>query len=53
MDQFDLWQVVPRQVFSPYSCLLISSAYVVVSHEGCRRVSGEVYKTGNHRAGND
>ena len=30
-DQFDPCQVVPRHVFTPYSCLLISTAFVVVS----------------------
>ena len=40
MDQFDPLQVVPRQVFTPYSCLLISVAFVVVSHVGCLRVTG-------------
>ena len=37
-DQLDPWQVVPRQVFSPYSRpysrLLISNAFVFVSHVG-------------------
>ena len=42
MDQFDLWQVVPRQVFTPYSCLLISTAFVVVSYVGCLGVTGVV-----------
>ena len=37
MDQFDPWQVVPRQVFTPYSRLLISTAFVVVSPIGCLR----------------
>ena len=27
MDQFDLWQVVPRQVYTPYSPLFISCAW--------------------------
>ena len=35
MDQFDPWQVVPKQVFKPYSRLLISTAFVVVSQVGC------------------
>ena len=30
MDQFDPWQVVPRQVFTTYSRLLISTVFVVV-----------------------
>ena len=40
MDQFDPWQVVPRQVFTHYSFLLISTAFVVVSHVSCLRVTG-------------
>ena len=28
MDQTDPWQVVPRQVFTPYDCLLSSVAFV-------------------------
>ena len=31
MDQFNLWQVVSRQVFTPYFCILVSTAFVVVS----------------------
>ena len=46
MDQFDTWQVVPRQVFTPYSRLLISTAFVVVSHMGCLGVSGVVKLSG-------
>ena len=34
-DQFDPWQAIPRQVFTPYSRLLISTASVVVSRFGC------------------
>ena len=34
-DQTDSWQVVPRQVFTPYDCLLISSAFVVLRRVGC------------------
>ena len=34
-DQFDPCQVVLRQVFTPYSHLMISSAFVVVSRVGC------------------
>ena len=30
-DQTDPWQVVPRQVFTPYDCILISLAFVVPS----------------------
>ena len=40
MDQFDLWQVVPRQVCTPYSHLLISTMFVVVSCVGFLRVTG-------------
>ena len=39
-DQFDPWQIVPRQVFTSYSRLLISTAFVVVSHVGCLGVNG-------------
>ena len=39
-DQFDPWQVVPRKLFTSYSCLLISTAFVVVSCVGCLGVSG-------------
>ena len=39
MDQFDPWQVVPRQVFIPYSRLSILLAFVVVSHVGSLRVA--------------
>ena len=34
MDQADPWQVVPRQVFTPYDCLLISVAFVVLCRGG-------------------
>ena len=34
-DQADPWQVVPRQVFSPFGCLLISVAFVVPCRIGC------------------
>ena len=40
MDQFDSWQVVPRQVFTPSSNLLISTAFVVASRLGCLGVIG-------------
>ena len=43
MDQFDPWQVVPRQVFIPYSHLLISTAFVVVSPVGYLGVTGVIY----------
>ena len=39
-DQFDPWQVAPRQVFTPYSRLLISTVFDVVSRVGCLGVSG-------------
>ena len=39
MDKFDPCQVVPRQVFTPYPGLLISVAFVVVSHVGCLGVT--------------
>ena len=39
-DQFDPWQVIPGQVFTPYSCLLISTAFDFVSHVGCLGVIG-------------
>ena len=43
MDQFDPWQVVPRQVFTPYSSLLNSAAFVVVvSRVDCLGVTGVV-----------
>ena len=35
MDQTDPWQVVSRQVFTPYDCLLISVAFVVLCRVGC------------------
>ena len=39
-DQTDPWQVVPRQVFSPYDCLLISVAFVVPFCVGCLWITG-------------
>ena len=39
-DQTDPWQVVPRQVFTPHSRLLISTVFVVVSRVGCLGVTG-------------
>ena len=39
-DQFDPWQVVPEQVFIPYSCLLISTAFVFFSRVGYLGVTG-------------
>ena len=38
-DHFDPWQVVPRLIFTRYSRLLISTAFVVVSRVGCLRVT--------------
>ena len=35
MDQTDTRQVVPRQVFTPYDCLMISEAFVVLCRVGC------------------
>ena len=43
MDHFDPWQVVPRQVFTPYSRLLISVAFVVASCIGCLMVTGVIH----------
>ena len=40
MDQFDLWQVVPRQVFTIHVSLLISVAFVVLCRIGCLWVAG-------------
>ena len=40
MDQFDPWQVVLREVFTPCSRLLISTAFDVVSRVGCLKVTG-------------
>ena len=40
MDQCDPWQVVPRQVFTPYDCLLISVGFVGVCRVGCLWVAG-------------
>ena len=34
-DQTGPWQVVPRQVLTPYDCLLISVAFVVLCRVGC------------------
>ena len=41
-DQTDPWQVVPRQVFTPYNRLLISTAFVVVSRVGCLGETGVI-----------
>ena len=40
MGHTDPWQFVPRQVFTPYDCLLISVTFVVVCHVGCLWVTG-------------
>ena len=34
-DKTDLWQFAPRQVFTPFNCLLISVAFVVLCPIGC------------------
>ena len=39
------WQGVPRQVFTRYCRLLISTAFVVVSHVGCLGVTGVLNAT--------
>ena len=38
-DQTDPWQVVPRQVFTPYDSLFISVASVVICGVGCLGVT--------------
>ena len=49
MDQFGPWQVIPRQVFTPYSRfqlrLLLSVALKVVSRVGCLGVTDVVILT--------
>ena len=42
MDQVDPWQVVFRQVYTVYSRLLISTAFVV-SRVVCLGVTGAIY----------
>ena len=42
MDQFDPWQFVPRQVFIPYDCLLISVVFVVLCRVGYLWVTGVI-----------
>ena len=37
MDQPDPWQVVPRQVITPYDFLLISVAFDVLCYVACNR----------------
>ena len=39
-DQTDSWQVVPRQVFTPYDYSLISVAFIALSRVGCLWVTG-------------
>ena len=39
-DQTDPWQVVPRQVSTPYDCLLISVAFAFLCCVGCLWVTG-------------
>ena len=45
MDQPDPWQVVPRRVFTPYDCLLISVAFVVLYRIGLLWVTSVVQCT--------
>ena len=40
MDQTYPWQVALRHVFSPYDCLLISDAFVVLCRVGCLCITG-------------
>ena len=47
MDQFDALQAFSRQVFTPYSRLLISTAFVAVSRVGCLGVSGVILMHGS------
>ena len=42
-DQTDPWQMVPRQVFTPYDCLLISVAFVVLCRVGCLGIIGVMF----------
>ena len=49
-EQFDPWQVGPRQVFTPHSHLSISCALVVVGRVDCLGVTG-VMRTINFVAG--
>ena len=52
MDQFDPWQVVPRQAFTPYDCLLKSVVFVVLCCVGfmamlethCRKILLSVFQ---------
>ena len=45
LPQFDPWQVVPRQIFTPYDFLLISVAFVVFCRVGCLWVTGVIIET--------
>ena len=42
-DQTDPWQDVPRQVFTPYDCLLISVAFVVLCRVGYLWVTSVIH----------
>ena len=44
MDQTDPWQVVPRQVFTPYDSLLISVAFVVLRRVDCLGITDMLKK---------
>ena len=41
--QTDPWQVVPRQVCTPYDCILISVTVVVLCRVGCLWVAGVMF----------
>ena len=43
MDQSDLWQIVPRQEFTPYSHLLLSTALVFLRQLVCTLASRIYY----------
>ena len=45
MHQTDPWQVVPRQQFTPYDCLLISVASVVFCCVDCIWVNSVIIAT--------
>ena len=47
MDRFDSRQVVPRQIFAPYECILISVKFVVLYRVGCLLVTGVFIVAGN------
>ena len=50
-DQFDPWQVVPRQVYTHYSRLLISAAFVA-NCVGCVGVTGVMARANNENRSN-